>query len=395
MILTAKQEQGLKIAVSRFNDKEPYTCISGFAGAGKSTLVTFIIAALNLDPKYIAYCAFTGKAANVLKQKGCPNPVTAHKLLYHSKPLPNGNYVHEPKDVLDDEYKLIVVDEVSMLPKDMWDLLLTHRVHILALGDPGQLPPIDPNQNNHVLDHPHIFLDEIMRQAQESEIIRLSMHVREGRPLSSFEAAGAQVKIVSRNEVSPGMLKWPDQILCAMNKTRNDINQAMRQFDGRGQEPEVGDRIIGLTNHWEFFSGNGDPLTNGSIGTISRIEPKTIVLPSYLYPERCLNILDVDMITDDGEVYNQIPIDYLALTTGKKALTGEQEYRMRKAKKILIAPPFDFSYAYAITCWKAQGSEWEKVLLYEENFPFDKEEHQKYLYTGITRSSDKLIVVKK
>lgn len=395
MILTNKQEQGLKIAVARYNEREAYTCISGFAGAGKSTLVTFIIAALNLDPKYIAYCAFTGKAANVLKQKGCPNPVTAHKLLYHSKPLPNGNYVHEPKDVLDDEYKLIVVDEVSMLPKDMWDLLLTHRVHILALGDPGQLPPIDPNQNNHVLDHPHIFLDEIMRQAQESEIIRLSMHVREGRPLSSFEAAGAQVKIVSRDEVSPGMLKWPDQILCAMNKTRNDINQAMRQFDGRGQEPEIGDRIIGLTNHWEFFSGNGDPLTNGSIGTISRIEPKTIVLPFYLYPECCLNILDVDMITDDGEVYNQIPIDYLALTTGKKALTGEQEYRMRKAKKILVSPPFDFSYAYAITCWKAQGSEWEKVLLYEENFPFDKEEHQKYLYTGITRSSDKLIVVKK
>ena len=137
MILNNKQEEGLKIAVARYREHEPWTCISGYAGSGKSTLVTFIIAALGLDPNDVAYCAFTGKAANVLKQKGCPNPTTAHKLLYRSKPLPNGNYVHEPRDVLEAPYKLIVVDEVSMLPKDMWELLLKHRVPILACGDPG------------------------------------------------------------------------------------------------------------------------------------------------------------------------------------------------------------------------------------------------------------------
>jgi exodeoxyribonuclease-5 len=395
MTLTAKQEEGLRLSVSRFHDAEPYTCISGFAGAGKSTLVTFIIAALGLDPADIAYCAFTGKAANVLKQKGCPNPITVHKLLYNSRPLPTGGYVHEPKDVLDAPYKLIVVDEVSMLPKDMWDLLLWHRVHVLALGDPGQLPPIDPNQNNHVLDKPHIFLDEIMRQAQESEIIRLSMHVREGRPLDTFNAEGAQVKIVTREEVSPGMLKWSDQILCAMNKTRTDINLAMRNFDGRGTEPEVGDRIIGLSNHWDFFSADGDPLTNGSIGTISRIKPIECALPYWLYPERMMKILSIDMSTENADNYCCIPVDYKALTTGQKTLTGEQEFKLRRSKKIMVPAPFEFAYAYAITVWKAQGSEWEKVVLYEENFPFDREEHKKYLYTGITRAQDKLIVVKK
>ena len=395
MILNNKQEEGLKIAVARYREHEPWTCISGYAGSGKSTLVTFIIAALGLDPSDVAYCAFTGKAANVLKQKGCSNPTTAHKLLYRSKPLPNGNYVHEPRDVLEAPYKLIVVDEVSMLPKDMWELLLKHRVPILACGDPGQLPPIDKSQDNGVLEHPHIFLDEIMRQAQESEIIRLSMHVREGLPLSSFNAAGAQVRIVSREEVSPGMLKWPDQIICAMNKTRNEINQAIRSFDGRGADPEIGDKIIGLTNHWHFFSCGGEPLTNGSIGTITRLQSCNCLVPPYIYPNKKITILDTDILSDDGEVYNQIPIDYLALTTGQKTLTGEQEYKMRKAKNILIPPPFDFAYAYAITCWKSQGSEWEKVLLYEENFPFDKEEHIKFLYTGITRSSEKLIVVKK
>ena len=395
MILTNKQEAGLKIAVARFHEHEPYTCISGFAGAGKSTLVSFIIAALNLPAENVAYCAYTGKAATVLKQKGCPNAVTAHKLLYHSRPLPNGAYAHEPRDVLDGDYKLIVVDEVSMLPKDMWEILLSHHVHVLALGDPGQLPPIDANQNNHVLDNPHIFLDEIMRQAQESEIIRLSMHVRDGKPLGTFQAAGEQVKIVTREEVTPGMLKWGDQILCAMNKTRNEINQAMRAIDGRGTQPEVGDRIISLTNHWDIFSNKGEPLTNGSIGTITRLDPKTLRLPYFIYPEEYLDVLDIDITPDGEETYFYLPVDFKALTTGQKALSGEQEYKLRKSKKILITPPFDFSYAYAITVWKAQGSEWEKVLLYEETFPFEKEEHKKYLYTGITRSSEKLIVVKK
>ena len=143
MELTKKQQEGLNIAVARFNEREAWTTISGYAGTGKSTLVKFIIAALNIDPADVCYIAFTGKAATVLQQKGCPTAVTAHKLLYRSKQLPNGKYIHVPRDVLEEDYKIIVVDEVSMLPKDMWELLLKHKVYILALGDPAQLPPID------------------------------------------------------------------------------------------------------------------------------------------------------------------------------------------------------------------------------------------------------------
>ena len=136
MILTAKQEQGLKIAVSRYQDHEPWTCISGYAGSGKSTLVKFIVAALGLYPEDVCYIAYTGKAANVLKQKGCPNATTAHKLLYHSKLLANGKFIHTPRKTLEQPCKLIVVDEVSMLPKSLWDILLTHKIHVIALGDP-------------------------------------------------------------------------------------------------------------------------------------------------------------------------------------------------------------------------------------------------------------------
>ena len=120
MELTAKQETALKLAVARYNLGMPYTVISGYAGSGKSTLVKFIISALNIPEERVAYVAYTGKAANVLKNKGCPNATTAHKLLYHARQTASGHYVFTPKKVLDDDYKLIVVDEVSMLPQELW-----------------------------------------------------------------------------------------------------------------------------------------------------------------------------------------------------------------------------------------------------------------------------------
>lgn len=88
--LTKKQEEGLKIAIERYKNGEKYTCISGFAGTGKSTLVKFIIAAMGVKEDNVRYIAYTGKAANVLKNKGCAGAMTAHKLLYYSQMLPNG-----------------------------------------------------------------------------------------------------------------------------------------------------------------------------------------------------------------------------------------------------------------------------------------------------------------
>ena len=96
MQLTAKQQEGLEIAVQRYNDKAPYTCIAGYAGAGKSTLVKFIVEALHLDPIDVCYIAYTGKAALVLKEKGCPNAMTAHWLLYISFPSRDGTFFHQP-----------------------------------------------------------------------------------------------------------------------------------------------------------------------------------------------------------------------------------------------------------------------------------------------------------
>jgi exodeoxyribonuclease-5 len=219
--------------------------------------------------------------------------------------------------------------------------------------------------------------------------------VRDGQPLSTFPGRNEEVQIIDKYNLTSGMYKWADQIICATNRTRQDINSCIRQLDGRGPEPEVGDKIIGLTNHWNFLSACGAPLTNGSIGKITEVEPFDIKVPFWIYPNEIIKALRIDMHAEDDELFQGIPADYLAITTGQKTLTGQQEFQMNKAKNILFPPPFDFAYAYAITCWKAQGSEWDKVLLLEENFPFNREDHIKYLYTGITRSSKKLLVVKK
>lgn len=394
MILTNKQEEGLKIAVARYKAHEAYTCIAGYAGTGKSTLIKFIIAALGIEPEQVCYVAYTGKAAQVLKQKGCPNPITAHKLLYKAKPMPNGTYKFEPKLFLDGEYKIIIVDEVSMLPKEMWLKLLSHRVHVIACGDPFQLPPIDKESDNHILEKPHIFLDEIMRQAYDSEIIRFSMWIREGNPIDAFPASGKQVMIVKPDEIVTGMYDWADQILCATNAQRNAINTFMRDIKGFGEEPQIGDKIISLRNQWEFFSDNRQdpsPLTNGTIGTIQYSERRNMYVP-YWISEKSVPILYTTMIDENNDKFDYIPIDYTSLTTGEKFLTGKQEYQMRKNNKC-PDPPFEFAYAYGITVWKAQGSEWDKVLGYEEAFPYDKETKQRCAYTLATRAKEKLVYV--
>ena len=92
---------------------------------------------MGLAPDEVAYVSLTGKASEVLRKKDNPNATTAHKLLYYFHKNADGTFTQKPKLRLDKHYEVIVVDEVSMLPKTMWEQLLTYPVYILALGDPG------------------------------------------------------------------------------------------------------------------------------------------------------------------------------------------------------------------------------------------------------------------
>lgn len=391
MILTDKQQKGLDIAVNRYLNKEKYTIISGYAGTGKSTLIKFIIAALpDIDENDVVFTSFTGKATEVLSKKGNKNTCTLHKLLYKSVPRPDGTFFRMPVETI--PYKIVVVDEISMVPKTLINQLAKYDIYVLGLGDPFQLPPIDKNEDNHLLEYPHVFLDEIMRQAADSEIIQLTMKIRNGEKITPFK--GKEVQVLSKNEINTGMFIWADQILVATNAMRNQINTEMRTLLGREGGPQDGDKIICCRNYWDDMGTEGGFLVNGTIGYLKDIYPSFVPIPSFTgYKNSSVDVICGNIVTDTEEEFHNLKMDKLMITHGEKSLDSKTQYILGRNPKYQHLIPYEFLYGYAITCHKAQGSEWGKVLVIEEKFPFNKEEHARWLYTACTRASEKLVLI--
>ena len=394
MELTKNQEAGLREAITRFKNHEKYITIAGYAGTGKTTLVKFIIDALDVDEDRVAYVSFTGKAAEVLRRKGNKNAMTLHKLLYDSIPKPGGGFFRKPKLML--EYDIIVVDECSMVPKSMVEMLLKHKVFVVFLGDPGQLPMIDKSESHDLLTRPHVFLDEIMRQAAESEIIQLTMKIRNGEEIPYMQ--GKEVMVIPKQELVTGHLTWADQVICATNATRVSINNLMRNLLGfSGPLPQDGEKMICLRNYWDDISDSGElALVNGMTGIIHnpfetfRDAPRYVKMRDHRIP-----LIQGEFTTDDGEVFSHVDMDKYMIETGEPFLDWRESYALGRLKpRIGDITPRSFTYGYVITCHKSQGSEWNKVLVLEESFPFDKKEHQRWLYTAATRGSQKLVLMR-
>ena len=378
MELTKGQEQGLKIACERYRKNEDYTVIAGYAGTGKTTLVQYIIKELKLRNDQVVFISFTGKAALVLKNKGCPNAMTAHKLLYYSEENPDGTFTHTPRNKLERKYNLIVCDEASMLPQEMIDLLLSHRVHVLFLGDNEQLPPIDGDQT--ILNNPHVFLNEITRQALDNPIIKLSMDVREGK---SFTYGGdKKCRIIPKNKVTNALLLGADEIIVGKNVTRHKMNEYLRQLkwgDKYSIDPLEGEKCICLKNNWNTVGSNGDPLINGQIGTITNVK----VMEMRPYGK----VIYADFLSDDGGLSKDLMIDYKLMVDGTPTINSDNWRDFANWPK-----PFQFAYAYAITCHKSQGSEFNRVIVYDEAFG-DVEQKKRWRYTAVTRAAKQLVIV--
>lgn len=392
MELNEKQQKGLDIVLERHRNGEKYAVISGYAGTGKTTLVRFIITALNVDEDKVTYATFTGKAAEVLRKKGNKNAMTLHRLLYDSIPRPGGGFLRKPKLTLG--YDIAVVDECSMVPKSMIDMLLRHKVFVLFLGDPGQLPMIDKNESHNLLDRPHVFLDQIMRQEAESEIIQLTMKIRNGEDIPYMN--GKEVMVIPKEELATGHLLWADSIICATNATRHGLNKKMRDLHGFDGLLCEGEKVLVKRNYWEDLNDDNDALVNGTIGTVKNIYESYINIPYYIKNDRHrIPILGCDIVPEAGSTFNNISIDKDFLSTEAPCVDWRVSYKLGKLKnKIGDILPREVTYGYSLTAWNAQGSEWDKVLVLEETFPFNKEEHKKFLYTCATRASKKLVLVR-
>lgn len=392
LTLTNKQEQGLREAVQRYKNGEKYVTISGYAGTGKSVLTKHIIEAIGVDESEVVYATYTGKAAQVLLNYGSKNAITLHKLLYKVNVKKNGIIEFVPKSSIE-PYKVVVVDECSMMPMNMAKDLYVHDAFFILLGDPAQLPSIEPDQDNHLLDKPHVFLDEIMRQAKESEIIRLSMDIRAGKRI--MPQLGKEVQVYNKKDFFDEMLPWADQVICAKNDTRKMLNMRMREMAGFTSEfPQEGDKVICLSNYWDTIGQNETPLVNGTIGKLTNIWDTFCYLPPQ-YGHRMIKLIGGKFTSDIDESFGSLLFDKNLFATGMPfhKNNGAMISALKRKKNFYF--PHEFDFGYAITCHKAQGSSWPKVLVFEENFPAETDEHRRWLYTAVTRSKEKCVIIKK
>lgn len=373
--LNAAQDKGLKEVLERYKLGEKYATIAGYAGTGKTYLVRAIIDAMGLSAWEYDVATFTGKAALVLQQNGFHNAMTLHKLLFNSVRLPDGAFIHRAKPVKDKSLanlKVIIIDEISMVPNAILAQAAKHGIFIIALGDPFQLPPI--GEDNGLLKNPHVFLKDIMRQAEGNSIIEWSMKVREGRRFKWEN--DANVQIVELDDVVDGMYHWADQIICATNKTRKSINSFMRRDLGfTNVLPENGDKIIATRNNWDRVHTEGYAWVNGTIGTIQNV----------VYGEE-LPLRGQKFVADVVPDYLDIP--FMGVEMDGNPFKGMEPMEVLGKKKIESV-----DFGYAITTHKSQGSQYPKILLFEEDWRSDQA--LQMLYTGGTRAQEKLVVVKK
>lgn len=373
---------------------QPVFQLAGFAGTGKTTLAKHLAAAVK---GRVYFAAYTGKAAHVLTKSGAPNVSTIHKLIYVPKdksqkrlkdlqaerasllthdPVPTvmiakvdaailveRSNLARPTFALNTESeligaKLLVVDEYSMIDQQMGEDLLSFGCPILALGDPGQLPPV--RGVGFFRRDPDILLTEIHRQARDNPIIWMSKEIREGRDLAPGvygESTVTPYKI-AKPDLADKVLST-DQLLVGRNATRASSNARARQLIGHGDPlPRSDDKLVCLRNNHEVG------LLNGQIWTA--------LTDSVFDGEHVI----MNIENDEGAKLDVIAhADYFH---GKVP-----EYWARRDAE-------EFDYGYALTVHKSQGSQWDDVLLLDEWYGKDR---RQWLYTAITRAAERIDIV--
>ena len=375
MQFSPQQDAALK-AVERWlkEGRKPLFRLFGYAGTGKTTLARHF--AEHVDGQ-VQFAAFTGKAAQVLRSKGATNARTIHSLIYR----PRGEEAVEDettgKTSINPTFSLnrqspiakaalVVIDECSMVDEQLGRDLMSFGTPILVLGDPAQLPPISGGGffTEHEPDH---LLTEIHRQAKDNPIIRLALDVREGRDIGYGDYGAARV--IGRDEVDQDLVLSADQVLVGTNRTRRRYNQRLRQLKGfEASYPQAGDKLVCLRN---------DPakgLLNGSLWKVMTSSRETV--------KPGINLLVSPEEDDPDRGVAKIKLLKAAFENPEDEIPWQQKKRFD-----------DFDYGYALTVHKAQGSQWDEVVLFDESYAF-KDTRERWLYTAITRAAERLTVVR-
>lgn len=340
----------------------------GYAGTGKTTLARELAKSVR---GIVLYATFTGKASLVLRKKGCEDASTIHSLIYKvevDERTGEAIFNLNPDSELADA-ALLVIDEVSMVGEELARDLLSFGKRVLVLGDPAQLPPVK-DEGFFINASPDVMLTEVHRQAADNPIIRMSMDIREGKRLAPGQYGDSLVARrgdISKDRMGEIVLS-SDQLLCGLNRTRTVFNRrirAMKELSGFVEpwHPCIGDRLICLRNKRD------KQLFNGSLWTVQGIEEMGGRLDMV--------VGSLDERRDPVEI--GVFEEYF---NGTEQRLTWQERRQSE----------EFTFGWAITCHKSQGSQWDSVVVFDESAAF-RESRANWLYTAVTRAAEKVTVV--
>jgi ATP-dependent exoDNAse (exonuclease V) alpha subunit len=280
--------------------------------------------------------------------------------------------------------------------------LLSFGVKCLFCGDGAQLPPV--NGTCPLMENPHYTMKEIVRQAADNPIIKVATWAREGKVIP-YGNYGDKVCVINRNALSAAERKRlflkADQILCGRNKTRNALNREIRKYKGIPQDallPVDGEKVICTLNDWEKALDKDERfyLVNGIIGTANNILPSFDDLATMEFTADFLEE-SVKVAFDTG-IFTKGEYTHLygerAITLSDGTVVHESNFELlRKVRAVSEEVICRFEFAYAVTCHKAQGSEFDFVIVFDESWAFG-EERNRWLYTAITRAKEKLLIIR-
>jgi exodeoxyribonuclease-5 len=375
IILTDEQMKAVDGAVDYVRTylatEKPYVSVGGYAGTGKTTVLKSIIE--DLDKFDCLPCAFTGKAALRMKQKGVSDAKTIHSLIYKYDKI-NNKFWRRP--TLEGDY--ILIDEASMVPRDLWDDLLDYNLPIVLVGDLGQLEPVGDDPK--LMSKPNFTLKTIHRQAETSGIISLATDTRIGRAEWDKTLHYKDCSVLENFDFD--LMQEKDIIICGFNKTRLRINDSMRvrkNFDTM-RTINKNEQIIILSNNPALGIFNGQILTIKEVVKESN-DGKLIYV-----------------VATDGIEDFKLPL-YAPQFGNPKSLARDGKWvktsggRKRWAPTVKDSKKFAFAdYGYCITCHKSQGSEWDSVVVIDEQW--EKAWCPKrWRYTAVTRAAKELTIV--
>lgn len=446
---TFEQEKAVKkLADFLFTPKnDEIFLLKGYAGTGKTSLIGALVKTMDELQQKCVLLAPTGRAAKVFSHYASRPALTIHKKIYRQKSFSNETDNFSINDNLH-HHTLFLVDEASMIANEgisgalfgtgrLLDDLIQYvysgeGCRLMLIGDTAQLPPVGEEESpalqsdflkGYGLTVHECLLTEVVRQEHDSGILwnatQLRRYIAEGDffTLPPVRVDGfPDVKVLGGSELIETLGECYDRVgmdetmvVCRSNKRANLYNKGIRNtILYREEELETGDWLMVAKNNYFWTEGCKEMefIANGDIAEVRRVR-RVREMYGFRFADVVLRFPDYE----DRELEVKLLLD--ALHTDTPALPKEMNDRLfysvledyadvplkRERMKKMKADPYynalQVKYAYAVTCHKAQGGQWKRVLLDQGYMTEDmlSPDYFRWLYTAFTRATETLYLV--